>query len=60
MTDDGLIVAKKNARILMLGDNRFVLYTWDPVTTARNKYTFDDYESAQAKAAEFMGFNPTK
>jgi hypothetical protein len=53
---DILLLNKKNARIIAIGDDTFVLYTWDPLTRSKNKYVFDDYQLAHKQAAKFMGF----
>ena len=51
-----LLLTKKNARILSIGDGTYVMYTWDPETAHRGKDTFDNYEAASKEAAKFMGF----
>lgn len=53
---DILLLNKKNARIIAVDDDTFVLYTWDPETTHKGKEVFQDYALAQEAAAKFMGF----
>lgn len=53
-----IFLTKKNARIVRIEDGTFVIYTYDPETNTREKFTFDNYEAAQAKGREFMEFKP--
>lgn len=49
-------LAKKNARIIAVGDGTYVMYTWDPSISKRDKLAFVNYTEAQTYAKKFMGY----
>jgi hypothetical protein len=57
MSDNTILLTKKNAKLIRV-DDAFILYTYDPATHAREKYTYtlEEYDLASQRAKEFMGF----